>query len=106
MSIHLVIIDALNLIRRVHSAQPDPTDIARTINTTTRTLNKIISESKPTHIIADGANAVLQVRHSLPTACSILPGFLFFSPRSLWDSWRQDGESAKEMAAKMGREWA
>ncbi len=52
MSIHLVIIDALNLIRRVHSAQPDPTDIDRTINTTTRTLQRIINESEPTHIIA------------------------------------------------------
>ncbi|MBD0788489.1 flap endonuclease Xni [Vibrio sp. Y2-5] len=52
MSIHLVIIDALNLIRRVHSAQPDPNDIERTINTTTRTLARIISESEPTHIIA------------------------------------------------------
>ncbi|USD33221.1 MULTISPECIES: flap endonuclease Xni [Vibrio] len=52
MSIHLVIIDALNLIRRVHSAQPDPNDITRTITTTTRTLNRIISESQPTHIIA------------------------------------------------------
>ncbi|RSD30612.1 flap endonuclease Xni [Vibrio pectenicida] len=52
MSIHLVIIDALNLIRRVHSAQPDPDDIARTITTTTRTLSKIINESQPTHIIA------------------------------------------------------
>lgn len=52
MSIHLVIIDALNLIRRVHSAQPDPNDIDRTINTTTRTLTRIISESEPTHIIA------------------------------------------------------
>ncbi|MEF1173660.1 flap endonuclease Xni [Vibrio sinaloensis] len=52
MSIHLVIIDALNLIRRVHSAQPDPNDIARTITTTTRTLNKIINESKPSHMIA------------------------------------------------------
>ncbi|GLO60152.1 Flap endonuclease Xni [Vibrio sp. MACH09] len=52
MSIHLVIIDALNLIRRVHSAQPDPTDIARTIETTKRTINRITSESQPTHIIA------------------------------------------------------
>ncbi len=52
MSIHLVIIDALNLIRRVHSAQPDPTDIERTINTTSRTLQRIIHESEPTHIIA------------------------------------------------------
>ncbi|MGO1190575.1 flap endonuclease Xni [Vibrio casei] len=52
MSIHLVIIDALNLIRRVHSAQPDPTDIARTIETISRTLNKIIKESQPTHMIA------------------------------------------------------
>ncbi|WED27345.1 flap endonuclease Xni [Vibrio sp. DW001] len=52
MSIHLVIIDALNLIRRVHSAQPDPNDITRTIETTKRTLNRILSESTPTHIIA------------------------------------------------------
>lgn len=52
MSIHLVIIDALNLIRRVHSAQPDPTDITRTIETTKRTLHRILNESKPTHIIA------------------------------------------------------
>ncbi|MEO0890108.1 MAG: flap endonuclease Xni, partial [Pseudomonadota bacterium] len=47
MSIHLVIIDALNLIRRVHSAQPDPTDIARTITTTGRTLTRILSEAQP-----------------------------------------------------------
>ncbi|SON50345.1 flap endonuclease Xni [Vibrio tapetis] len=52
MSIHLVIIDALNLIRRVHAVQPDPTDIARTIDTTSKTLNRIIGESEPTHIIA------------------------------------------------------
>lgn len=52
MAIHLVIIDALNLIRRVHSAQPDPNDIARTITTTTRTLRRIIDEAQPTHIIA------------------------------------------------------
>lgn len=52
MSLHLVIIDALNLIRRVHSAQPDPTDISRTTATTCRTLQRIIDESAPTHIIA------------------------------------------------------
>ncbi len=51
-AIHLVIIDALNLIRRVHSAQPDPADIPRTIETTQRTLNRILAESQPTHIIA------------------------------------------------------
>ncbi len=51
-SIHLVIIDALNLIRRVHSAQPDPNDIARTIETTGKTLARVIQESQPTHIIA------------------------------------------------------
>ncbi|WP_428772191.1 flap endonuclease Xni [Vibrio sp.] len=52
MSIHLVIIDALNLIRRVHSAQPDSEDIARTIETTSRTLTRIINETQPSHIIA------------------------------------------------------
>ncbi|ASI90091.1 flap endonuclease Xni [Vibrio mediterranei] len=52
MSIHLVIIDALNLLRRVHAVQPDSTDIDRTIQTTSRTLHRILDESKPTHIIA------------------------------------------------------
>jgi protein Xni len=52
MSIHLVIIDALNLIRRVHSVQPDPNDIERTTQTTLRTLHRIVNESKPTHILA------------------------------------------------------
>lgn len=51
-SIHLVIIDALNLIRRVHSAQPDINDIQRTIETTTKTLHRVIQEAQPTHIIA------------------------------------------------------
>lgn len=52
MSIHLVIIDALNLIRRIHSAQPNPEDIQRTIETSTRTLNRILSETEPSHVIA------------------------------------------------------
>lgn len=52
MSIHLVIIDALNLIRRVHAVQPDPTNIARTIQTTSRTLHRIIDEAQPTHMLA------------------------------------------------------
>ncbi|KAA1227265.1 flap endonuclease Xni [Vibrio cholerae] len=52
MSLHLVIIDALNLIRRVHSAQPDPNDITRTAETTTRTLQRIINEALPSHMIA------------------------------------------------------
>jgi protein Xni len=52
MALHLVIIDALNLIRRVHSAQPDPADIQRTITTTSRTLKRIFDEAKPSHIIA------------------------------------------------------
>ncbi|WP_038182040.1 flap endonuclease Xni [Vibrio rhizosphaerae] len=52
MSLHLVIIDALNLIRRVHSAQPNAEEIERTIQTTSRTLTKIIQETSPTHIIA------------------------------------------------------
>jgi protein Xni len=52
MALHLVIIDALNLIRRVHSVQPDPADIQRTITTTSRTLKRIFDEAKPSHIIA------------------------------------------------------
>ncbi len=52
MSIHLVIIDAMNLIRRVHSAQPDPADIARTAHISARALQKIIAHTSPTHIVA------------------------------------------------------
>lgn len=52
MSAHLVIIDALNLIRRIHSAQPDPSDIQRTIQTSQRTLDRIIAEANPTHMVA------------------------------------------------------
>ncbi len=52
MPIHLVIIDAMNLIRRVHSAQPDPEDIARTAEISARALQKIITHSNPTHIVA------------------------------------------------------
>ncbi len=52
MFLHLVIIDALNLIRRVHSAQTDPNDITRTAETTTRTLQRIINEALPSHMIA------------------------------------------------------
>lgn len=52
MSLHLVIIDALNLIRRVHSAQPAPNDIARCAETTSRTLQRIINEAQPSHMIA------------------------------------------------------
>ncbi|AMG30029.1 flap endonuclease Xni [Grimontia hollisae] len=52
MSIHLVIIDAMNLIRRVHAAQPNPEDIASTAQVCTRALHKIIRSSEPTHIVA------------------------------------------------------
>ncbi|WP_028024364.1 flap endonuclease Xni [Enterovibrio calviensis] len=52
MSIHLVIIDAMNLIRRVHAAQPNPDDIASTAQVCCRALNKIIRSSEPTHMVA------------------------------------------------------
>ena len=52
MPLHLVIIDALNLIRRVHAAQPDPTDIEKTAQVCRQALHKIISISEPTHIVA------------------------------------------------------
>ncbi|MDO6707781.1 flap endonuclease Xni [Photobacterium sp. 1_MG-2023] len=52
MSIHLVVIDALNLIRRVHAAQPDETEIANTSKVCCQALSKIIAMSKPTHIVA------------------------------------------------------
>ena len=52
MAIHLVIIDALNLIRRVHSAQPNQDDIQAVVTTTGRTINRILKETEPTHIIA------------------------------------------------------
>ena len=65
---------------------------------------------EPTHIIADGANAVLQVRHpswTADTLCRLLARFfLAFFSAALSLGRIQDGENAKEMAAKTGREWA
>lgn len=52
MSIHLVVIDALNLIRRVHAAQPGEPDIANTSKVCCQALGKIIAISQPTHIVA------------------------------------------------------
>lgn len=51
-SIHLVIIDALNLIRRVHAAQHGEPDIPNTAKVCCQALGKIIKSSQPTHIVA------------------------------------------------------
>ncbi len=52
MPIHLVVIDALNLIRRIHAAQPDPNDIPKTQLSCCRAIDKIINHTKPTHMVA------------------------------------------------------
>lgn len=52
MSIHLVVIDALNLIRRVHAAQPGEPDVQNTARVCCQALGKIINSSNPTHIVA------------------------------------------------------
>ena len=52
MQIHLVVIDALNLIRRVHAAQPGEPDVINTARVCCQALGKIIDSSKPTHIVA------------------------------------------------------
>ncbi len=52
MPIHLVVIDALNLIRRIHAAQPDPNDILKTQLTCSRAIEKIINHTQPTHMVA------------------------------------------------------
>ena len=115
MSIHLVIIDALNLIRRVHSVQPDPTDMIRTIDTTNKTLTRIINEAQPTHIIAvfdhhlqdRGWRAELlpeykQNRKPMPEA--LLHGL--DSIQSAWwqlgiDSLLSDGDEADDLVATL-----
>ncbi|PSW12596.1 flap endonuclease Xni [Photobacterium sanctipauli] len=51
-SIHLVIIDALNLIRRVHAAQHGEPDVQNTAKVCCQALGKIIKSSQPTHIVA------------------------------------------------------
>lgn len=51
-AIHLVIIDAMNLIRRVHAAQPNPADIPATATVCCRALQKIINLSQPSHMVA------------------------------------------------------
>lgn len=61
MAINLVIIDALNLIRRIHAAQHGKTEdstvdakteIQKTSHTCCQALRKIIQASQPSHIIA------------------------------------------------------
>ena len=52
MSIHLVVIDALNLIRRVHAAQPGEPDVQNTARVCCQALGKIIKSSTPSHIVA------------------------------------------------------
>lgn len=61
MAINLVIIDALNLIRRIHAAQHGKTDstsmdakteIEKTSQTCCQALRKIIKASQPSHIVA------------------------------------------------------
>lgn len=61
MAINLVIIDALNLIRRIHAAQHGKadnvpmdakTEIEKTSHTCCQALRKIINASQPSHIIA------------------------------------------------------
>lgn len=50
--IHLVIIDAFNLIRRIHSAQPKTATITATITTSCQTLKRILAQTQPTHVVA------------------------------------------------------
>jgi 5'-3' exonuclease len=52
MAIHLVIIDALNLIRRVHAAQPGQPDVDNTARVCCQALQKIINSTEPSHIVA------------------------------------------------------
>ncbi len=57
MSVHLVIIDALNLIRRIHAAQGDNGTVAQTQNVCQQALRQIIGHTQPTHMIAVFDNA-------------------------------------------------
>ncbi|WP_074213301.1 flap endonuclease Xni [Salinivibrio sp. ES.052] len=50
--LHVVIIDAMNLIRRVHAAQPDRVPLDSTVQSCLKTLDKIINHSEPSHIVA------------------------------------------------------
>ncbi|CAH0534252.1 Flap endonuclease Xni [Vibrio stylophorae] len=50
-AIHLVIIDALNLIRRIHAVHQSD-DIEQTMRVCQQALHKIIAQSEPSHIIA------------------------------------------------------
>ncbi len=47
MMIHLLIVDALNLIRRIHAVQGSPC-----VETCLSALNQVITHSSPTHIVA------------------------------------------------------
>lgn len=47
MSVHLLIVDALNLIRRIHAVQGSPC-----ADTCLRALEQLIAHSQPTHVVA------------------------------------------------------
>ena len=47
MSVHLLIVDALNLIRRIHAVQGSPCG-----ETCLRALEQLIAHSQPTHVVA------------------------------------------------------
>ena len=47
MAIHLLIVDALNLIRRIHAVQGSPC-----VNTCQHALDQLILHSQPTHAVA------------------------------------------------------
>ena len=47
MAVHLLIVDALNLIRRIHAVQGSPC-----VDTCLHALEQLVVHSQPTHVVA------------------------------------------------------
>jgi protein Xni len=102
MSVHLVIIDALNLIRRIHAVQGDAGTVMQTQKLCQQSLRQIIGHTQPTHIIAvfDNSNPDRGWRGQLLPAYKAnrepMPEALQQGLSTIQDSWFEMGIDSVE----------
>ncbi|VEJ56407.1 flap endonuclease Xni [Pragia fontium] len=110
MPIHLLIVDALNLIRRIHAVQGSPCATA-----CLRALDQLIQHSQPTHIVAvfDDENRSSSWRHQrypdykagrspMPESLELeLPQLKVAFEQAGVTSWQSIGDEADDLAATL-----
>ncbi|HGT3724445.1 TPA: 5'-3' exonuclease H3TH domain-containing protein [Escherichia coli] len=93
MAVHLLIVDALNLIRRIHAVQGSPC-----VETCQHALDQLIMHSQPTHAVAvfDDENRSSGWRHQR------LPDYKAGRPQQLPDYWGLAGISSSKVPGVAG----